>query len=644
MNLMFFRYTLLVLILTLISLQPYVFGRTLQSQSGARVSQQEAIKKVEQVMLSLLRDGDPNSLLLTLQQAAVDLSNSQKTLLRLNQLEEAALGSYYMGVVQELQATWRDAYDRYKQGYDLMRESKSPIQQNGIFVEHATFEEYGVRGYAVAGLHLSKNSRALIRTSWRDAKDFYSQACDLASRAHHKLYKAMALIGLAKVENWGLRDYGGAISHINEATELLADGGNKPQQYFALEIKAEIQQNLGQFNESRSISTKAIELASILNDQALLCFAMLNRATITYRQLNPSKGLSDCMKFGVQDCADAATQADQDYKQALEVANRLGFSSLVTSQKISQRLLQVRIEGLKKYEGRASSAEKSLAVSPMASPSDANRGIDLSPESQKKVASALEQIMGIKEGSFNQIVTAMDKINDPTLSDPALSYKWQADAMMYIHNKPDAALTQYRKAIEELESQRSNFRNVNDRISFQATRTSIYQEAFLLLAAQSKWGEAFDIAEKARSRALADLIQSKDRDVSSTDMFSQMSFSITPPWANGSIQARRQMENRGENRERATSVSIISQQVNLKELQQSMQKDKYEVIYYTALNFGMAIWHISANSTDMQVSYLWGRDLTNAITKIQSGLRNADGKFDETTAKWLYNIRVVAMS
>lgn len=75
--------------------------------------------------------------------------------------------------------------------------------------------------------------------------------------------------------------------------------------------------------------------------------------------------------------------------------------------------------------------------------------------------------------------------------------------------KPEQAIPHYRKAIENIESTRALLESENLRSSFFDDKRKTYTGMILAQLAGNNLGEAFDYSERARSRALLDLLGSK---------------------------------------------------------------------------------------------------------------------------------------
>lgn len=83
---------------------------------------------------------------------------------------------------------------------------------------------------------------------------------------------------------------------------------------------------------------------------------------------------------------------------------------------------------------------------------------------------------------------------------------------------PEKALDYYRRAIEQIEKLRSNINYEAGMIGFVGDKQPVYRAIVALLVRQQKYDEAFEYAERAKARALVDLLaQKKDFAVRGAD-------------------------------------------------------------------------------------------------------------------------------
>ena len=81
--------------------------------------------------------------------------------------------------------------------------------------------------------------------------------------------------------------------------------------------------------------------------------------------------------------------------------------------------------------------------------------------------------------------------------------------MQQSQGKNDAALASFLDAVERLERDRGKLRDERDRGTFVEDKISFYYAAILQLLEHRRYAEAFDLLERSRGRAMADLLASR---------------------------------------------------------------------------------------------------------------------------------------
>lgn len=101
----------------------------------------------------------------------------------------------------------------------------------------------------------------------------------------------------------------------------------------------------------------------------------------------------------------------------------------------------------------------------------------------------------------NPIINSLGEIHWAALKDRAV-ISWQQQA-------PDEAIEMLRQAVEIIESQRSTIRSEAYKIGFVGDKQAVYELLVKYLLAQNRIGDAFVYAEKAKARALVDMLAQK---------------------------------------------------------------------------------------------------------------------------------------
>ena len=135
---------------------------------------------------------------------------------------------------------------------------------------------------ALSLIKLGDVSRMLGK--WDAAMDYYRQAYKLAAIAKHAEYQSKALMGMARAEMYGLRNYGDAALHLEEALQLSAGLQNKQYLFDALDYKGQVQIYRGDLIGSADSLNRAMSLVPQIEDKALKYYVYLDRADV-YQKL-----------------------------------------------------------------------------------------------------------------------------------------------------------------------------------------------------------------------------------------------------------------------------------------------------------------------------------------------------------------------
>lgn len=234
--------------------------------------------------------------------------------------------------------------------------------------------------------------------------------------------------------------------------------------------------------------------------------------------------------------------------------------------------------------------------------------------------------------------------------------------------KHDAALDSYLKAIDGLERDRRALRDDRARGTVLEDRMSIYYAAVRQLLAHKRYAEAFQMFERSRSRALSDLLATRQPGLGrpleqkilaeSALLRSQIAdaqgrlfelASQADAAKNATPIARLQSEIRtleSQYEQVATRMAVeaprlqnllTSTPASLKSLQQSMRDERYEMLQYLVTDDdGVYVWHITAGAITVRNVFLPRDHLVDKVASLQKSLADRNAPFDETTAQQLF--------
>jgi CHAT domain-containing protein len=217
----------------------------------------------------------------------------------------------------------------------------------------------------------------------------------------------------------------------------------------------------------------------------------------------------------------------------------------------------------------------------------------------------------------------------------------------------DAALAQYLKAVELLERDRRALRDERSRGTFLDDRIGVYYAPVQQLLERRRYAEAFELLERSRSRAMADMLASRKVAVarpeeqklyaeavalrarlaaSQSELFE---LAAAPDAAkNGPRLAAIQTQIRGL--ESDQQELVMSKPATLQALQQSMRAERYEMLQYLVLEHAVIVWHIGPDSVFVRNVFLPRTELMKKVGALQRSLADRNAKFDDTTARELF--------
>jgi len=236
----------------------------------------------------------------------------------------------------------------------------------------------------------------------------------------------------------------------------------------------------------------------------------------------------------------------------------------------------------------------------------------------------------------------------------------------------DAALSHYLKAADLLDADRRSLRDERSRGT--ADKIYFYYAGVQQLLDHRRYADAFELFERSRSRALADLLATRALSFGRSEeqrLFAESAtlrtkiadaqgrlFEITAgggqPNAAQVEALRAEIRNLEDQdvklRARMSTEAprldnlVTSKPATLAALQRSMREEQYEVVQYLVSTSGVIVWHISPNSVVVRNVFLPRQELTKKVASLQSSLADRNASFDQATARelFLYLIQPIA--
>lgn len=472
----------------------------------------------------------------------------------------------------------------------------------------AFLAEQNPSGAALSFLRLGDIER--WQNHWDAARSLYSRALQLAKQASNAKYAAQALTQLTRTELLGKGDLGAAAEDIRQAIPLATASNNQDCLFDALDEAANLEIKRGNLSAAADYLDRALALNDQLQDKSLAMYGYADRADIFYQR----GGACDYdTHFSI--CDDAFQKAHDDYFQASNVARASGFAFIADQMQKLMENVDAR-RHLTQTRGRSSQevTEKTSGIFHPKKASDVLVSPSFAPGPDPQRQAQLD---------------ALIRAAIPTIdaSDPRSFYGQGMSAEMKGDN--DTALANYKKAVELIERDRRNLRDEQSRGTFLEDKITFYYAPALLLLDLKRNAEAFDLIERSRSRAMADLLSGSLalRTPLERDLFSEWMklkeeialqqkklFELTSERDRDKhtdeisetkerIVALEQQSEKAQANMAAKAPKLgqltVSRSVSLAEAQSSAKGDDYDLLYYLVVESNVIIWDI--NGQDVKV-------------------------------------------
>jgi CHAT domain-containing protein len=482
-----------------------------------------------------------------------------------------------------------------------------------------------------------------MQGKWSAALPYYGQAEIAAQKADHPAYQAKALIDRAKAEKQ-LRDYGTAQAHVEKAIILATSLEDKSDLFDALDVLSQVQTDLGNYNAAAESLNRAFALPGIKDES--LFYGYMDRSD-TYRKMVDTN-----LKGDLNVALDALDRARKDLNKALETAEKLGWSGLAKAMrdsleqaKVLATLIDSQIRSRQSLQ-KVFHPEKASDV--LVTERFVSQDFSLPPEAFQMYERYKR--FETNAGGFGNSVAATSLYTDGLMQ----------------QSKGDhaGALASFRKAVEVLEQDRRKLQDEKTRGTFLGDKMDIYYSAILELLQQHLPGEAFELMERSRSRAMADVIATHQLSLSGAAEQELYAESVRLGAAIAEKQAElfhlintgakpevlapldREIASReAAHRKLLARISveaphllelITSSSVSLRTLQEQMKQGNFEVLEYLVTETAVILWHIDADGVHVRNVFLPRSELLAKVEALQKSLSDPNDAFDRRTARELY--------
>jgi CHAT domain-containing protein len=491
-----------------------------------------------------------------------------------------------------------------------------------------------------------------MQSQWPNAIAFYQQAEDAAKRARHVAHQADALAwrALAYTNN---RNVAQALADATAAVRLADTVDDKDIQARALDVLASAQVAQGDFAGAAATVNREASVAAQAKDPTAIYFAHLNRGEVYLKT-----GERCDYRREYEQCFEALDKARVEYQQAVDLVRRLGYSMLVEQTEGIIKNLEARRAMFKANDASMQRLRGAAVFHPkkasdvLVTEKFVLKGGDVPAE--------LVQVYELSKREAQnplQATAAASRVSDPT--------NLHTEGLMHeMRGNHDAALSSYLRAVDMLDSDRRRLRDDRSRGSILESRIGVYYSAILQLLERRRYGDAFEITERSRSRALADLLASRQLTVgggaqqqlfsdsmvlrtkvadAQGRLFELSSSGATPADVSAAQAAVRTLEAQQQTLDARIAAEsprlqslVNSKPATLQSLQASMRAEGYELLQYLILEHAVLVWHITPDAVTVKNVFLPRDELNAKVAALQKSVSDANENFDETTARELY--------
>ena len=481
------------------------------------------------------------------------------------------------------------------------------------------------------------------------ATALYTQAAATARRGGHVAMEADALgwLAFALLSDGQL---GQALTEVTRALGLAETAGQADVLARVLDVYASVQIAQRDLPGAAATLEREVVLAATLPaglDATMASFyALLNRSDVYLKIAERCDFQRD-----FDPCLQAAERARTDMLAVQAIARRQGFAGLEQQAAGMLRGIEARRELILARRGHEQGLQRAAIFHPrraedvlvsaqfVAPPGPLPAPLLALLQEQKRV----EQAAG----------PAARGLESVTLYTEGLLAEMQG--------RSEAALAGYQQAVAALERDRRSLRDERSRGSFMENRITVYYAAVLQLLQQQRHAEAFEMLERSRSRALADLLASRRPELQGGEEQALMAQAATLRARIADAQGRLFEAGGGavassnaaarieadENSYRALLESMAtraprlaalveSRPATLAALQASMRAEGYETLQYLVTESAVILWHITADSVFVRNVFLPRSELMRKVAALGASLRNPALPFDEATAGELF--------
>jgi CHAT domain-containing protein len=490
-----------------------------------------------------------------------------------------------------------------------------------------------------------------MQAQWADAIALYQRAEEAAMRAGSAVRRSEALAYRALAES-SRTNLGPALAVATQAMQVADTTTDKDAIARALDVLAGVQLNQGDLAGSAATVSRQLAAASQAPDPMAIYYAYSNRSEVYLKTAEKCD-----FQRAFEPCYEALDRSRDDLQQTLAIARKFGYLGLVRNGEQSLRDLETRRQMIKSQESMHRNVQSMKIFHPTraADVLVTNRFV-APPDALPAAVLAAYQAAKRQEkdlGAFADVAEGRTYFTEGSIAE--------------MQGNNDAALASFRKAIDVLERDRRALRDERSRGTFSEDRIGFYYAAIQQLLERRRDADAFELLERSRSRALADLLASRTLGLGRPEeqrLYAGLALlrtqiadaqsrlfelaSQADAAKKGSQLAELQREIKTLEDRYQTVASrvaadaprlqnlVTAAPVALAALQQSMREEHYEMLQYLVLEHAVLVWHIGPSSIAVRNVFLPRSEVMAKVALLQKSLARRDVKFDEKTARELF--------
>jgi CHAT domain-containing protein len=490
-----------------------------------------------------------------------------------------------------------------------------------------------------------------MQSQWPNAIALYQQAEEAAKRGRNVVHQADALAWRALAES-SRRNVGQAFADATEAVRLSETTADQDVLARALDVLGTVQIAQRDLAGAADTLNREVAVAAQSKNPITPYYAYLNRSDV-YLKL----GERCDFQRSFEPCYQALDRARADLEQALAIVRKLSYLALARQTEEFIGNVEARRGLIKSQEAMHQTVQKIGVFHPKKAGDVLVTENFVPPPGQ--IPPQLTEIyqaskrMEQQAGGFADVAEARSRYVEGVMNE--------------MRGNNDAALSFFLKSVETLEGDRRALRDERSRGTFFEDRINFYYAAIQQLLERRRYAEAFELLERSRSRALADLLASRklglerpeeqrlyaestvlrteiaDAQSRLFELASQPDAARNGPQLSALQDRIRTLEAQHQKIVARMAIEsprlqnlITSAPASLKALQQSMRDEGYEMVQYLVLEHGVILWHIAPDSVFVRNVFLPRTEVISKVAALQKSLGDRHARFDETTARELF--------